>query len=65
MTDKEKVRLTNRIATCQNEVELASRRLKLDSQDLKFWKNELLAAEAEFHGFKQAELNLNCATCGG
>lgn len=63
MTDS-KTRLSNRILTCQNEIKLARLRLVSDNKDLTFWKNELMAAEAEFHGFKQGELRLACEGCG-
>lgn len=63
MTDS-KTRLSNRILTCQNEIKLAKIRLKSDNNDLKFWTNELMAAEAEFHGYKQGELTLACLGCG-
>lgn len=61
MTDS-KTRLSNRILTCQSEIKLAKIRLKSDNHDLKFWMNELMAAEAEFHGFKQYEMA--CIGCG-
>ena len=65
MLDKEKIRLSNRILTCKNEVDLALRRIKSDNQDLKFWRNELQAAEAMFHGFTQGELSFTaCPSCG-
>lgn len=63
MTDQ-KTRLSNRILTCQNEIKLAKIRIKSNNDDLKFWTNELMAAEAEFHGFKQGEFKLACAGCG-
>ena len=57
MTDQ-RTRLSNRILTCQDELKLAEIRLKSNLADRKFWLNELMAAEAEFHGFKQGDLNL-------
>lgn len=63
MTDEQKKRLQNRVVTCQNEIALASRRLSADGADLKFWKNELSAAQAELIGM-QLVLNLRCSGCG-
>jgi len=61
--EAQKIRLKNRIDTCENELKLAKIRTKSDLQDLKFWKNELFAAKAELHGM-QLELNLRCSSCG-
>lgn len=58
MIDRQKTRLSNRILTCKNELEVARRNIALHTENLRFWRNELQAAEAEFHGFKQGELNL-------
>jgi len=63
MLEAQKIRLKNRIDTCQNEIKLAKIRTKSDLQDLKFWKNELFAATAELHGM-QLELNFRCSSCG-
>jgi len=63
MLDEQKARLANRIVLCQNEQKMAKIRLRSNSQDLKFWKNEELAAQYELNGM-QMELNLRCSTCG-
>jgi len=63
MLDEQKARLANRIVLCQNEYKMAKIRLRSNAQDLKFWKNEELAAQYELNGM-QLELNLRCSTCG-
>ncbi|QXP08459.1 MAG: hypothetical protein [Arizlama microvirus] len=63
MLEAQKIRLSNRIETCLNEVKLAKIRLKSDIRDVKFWQNELFCAKAELHGM-QLELNLRCSSCG-
>lgn len=63
MLDEQKKRLKNRIETCMNEINLAIIRIKSDNKDLQFWKHELLAAQADYHGM-QLELNLRCSGCG-
>jgi len=64
MTEHEKVRLSNRIRNCKEQLDVQELRLKNALRDKKFWLNELRCAEAEFHGFKQAELSLTCTNCG-
>lgn len=63
MLDEQKTRLKNRILTCQNEIKWANIRLKSDLADIKFWRHELNAVQAELHGM-QLELNLRCSSCG-
>lgn len=63
MLEAQKIRLSNRIETCLNEIKLAKIRLKREIADVKFWQNELFAAKAELHGM-QLELNLRCSSCG-
>ncbi|QXP08431.1 MAG: hypothetical protein [Arizlama microvirus] len=63
MLEEQKARLANRIITCENEYKMAKIRLRSNAQDLKFWKNEKLAAQYELNGM-QMELNLRCSSCG-
>ncbi|QXP08185.1 MAG: hypothetical protein [Arizlama microvirus] len=63
MLDEQKARLSNRITLCQNEYKMAKIRLRSNAQDLKFWKNEEMAAQYELNGM-QMELNLRCSSCG-
>nr|WAE43784.1 MAG: hypothetical protein [Microviridae sp.] len=63
MTDEQKKRLEIRVVTCRNEIEDAQSALARAGHNLKFWKNELSAAQAELIGM-QLSLNLRCSTCG-
>jgi len=63
MTDEQKLRLKNRIETCEKQIHASNKRLAASGHDLKFWKNEKSAAEAELIGMQLA-LNLRCSTCG-
>lgn len=63
LLEAQKIRLKNRIDTCEKEIKIASSRCAEYGEDLRWWKNELAAAKAELHGM-QLELNLRCSTCG-
>jgi len=58
-------RLANRIKNCKDQIDVQMMRIRNASKERIFWMNELQAAEAEFHGYTQGQLNLlNCPTCG-
>jgi len=63
MTDEQRLRLSNRVALCEREIEGINHLLVQCGAKLKFWKNERSAAQAELIGMQLA-LNLRCSTCG-
>jgi hypothetical protein len=63
MTSEQKMRLQNRVNLCNEQIAESNKLLGHHGQNLKFWKNELSAAQSELIGIQLA-LNLRCSTCG-
>jgi len=63
MTSEQKLRLQNRVSLCNEQIAELNKLFGVHGANLKFWKNELSAAQAELIGMQLA-LNLRCSTCG-
>jgi len=63
MTSEQKLRLQKRVSLCHQQIDEIEKALGRHGTNLKFWKNELSAAQSELIGMQLA-LNLRCSTCG-
>ncbi|QXP08577.1 MAG: hypothetical protein [Arizlama microvirus] len=63
MTSEQKLRLQNRVNLCNEQIAEINKLQSAHGANLKFWKNELSAAQSELIGMQLA-LNLRCLTCG-
>lgn len=63
MTSEQKQRLQNRVNLCNEQIAEITKILGNHGANLKFWKNELSAAQSELIGMQLA-LNLRCSECG-